>query len=214
MGRRDHAIFLDTQTLAYKYAPLELDGAHIMIVNSMVRHALAGSSYNDRRRECEQALAQLQQAGPVASLGALTPAQFDALSQRISDPICRRRARHAVYENGRTIAAFRALEQGDLGTFGRLMNESHVSLRDDYEVSCPEVDLLTEIAWACSGVLGSRITGGGFGGCTVSIVRDENAAQFADAIRTGYARRTGLDAQIYTVSAGDGARELTGEEPL
>ncbi len=214
MGKRDHAIFLDTQTLRYEYAPLELAGAHIMIVNSMVKHALAGSSYNDRRRECEQALLDLQKAGPLASLGALTPERFDALADRIPDPVCRRRARHAVCENARTVAAFRALRENDLAAFGRLMNESHVSLRDDYEVSCPEVDLLAEIAWACPGVLGARITGGGFGGCTVNIVRDDCAAAFAAAVRETYARSTGLDAQIYTVSAGDGAREITGEEDV
>ena len=193
MGRRDHAIFLDTQTLEYQYAPLKLNGAHIMIVNSMVRHALAGSSYNDRRRECEQALAELQKSGPFPSLGALSTAQFDALADGIADPVCRRRARHAVYENARTVLAFLALQRNDLGTFGR------------------EVDLLVELAWACPGVLGSRITGGGFGGCTVSIVRDEHAEQFITDIKREYARRTGLEAQIYTVCAGDGARELTGE---
>ena len=211
MGKQDHAIFLDTGTLRYEYAPLHMEGAHIMIVNSMVRHSLAGSSYNDRRRECEQALSDLQKAGPVPSLGALTPAQFDTLAGTISDPVCRRRARHAVYENARTVEAFDALQRGDLDAFGQLMNASHVSLRDDYEVSCREIDLLTEIAWACPGVLGSRITGGGFGGCTVSIVRDENAAQFSETVKAQYARSTGLDAQIYTVSAGDGARELTVE---
>ena len=212
MGRRDHAIFLDTQTLEYRYAPLDLKGAHIMIVNSMVKHALAGSSYNDRRRECEQALADLQREIPIPSLGALEPEQFNALESAISDPVCRRRARHAVYENARTVAAFAALQRDDLAAFGQLMNESHISLRDDYEVSCPEVDLLVGQAWACPGVLGSRITGGGFGGCTVSIVRDEYAEQFTYKIKSEYARSTGLEAQIYTVCAGDGARELTGEE--
>ena len=212
MGKRNCAIFLDTLTLQYAYAPLDLGGARIMIVNSMVKHSLAGSRYNDRRRECEQALADLQKAATVPSLGALTPARFDALADAISDPVCRRRARHAVYENARTVSAFSALQRGDLTAFGALMNESHISLRDDYEVSCGEIDLLTELAWACPGVLGSRITGGGFGGCTVSIVRDEYAGAFAETVKTGYARRTGLDAQIYTVSAGDGARELIGEE--
>ncbi len=212
MGKRDHAIFLDTQTLEYRYAPLDLKGAHIVIVNSMVKHALAGSSYNDRRRECEQALSDLRRKGDLPSLGALSPAQFDALENGITDPVCRRRAKHAVYENARTVAAFQALQRDDLNAFGQLMNESHISLRDDYAVSCPEIDLLTEIAWACPGVLGSRITGGGFGGCTVSIVLDEHAAEFTAAIKTQYARRTGLEAQLYTVCAGDGARELTGEE--
>jgi len=213
MGKRDHAIFLDTETLDYAYAPLALPGAHIMIVNSMVKHSLAGSAYNDRRSECERALASLRAVRPgLPSLGALTPAEFDAAADAIPDPVCRRRAKHAVYENARTVAAFSALQLGDLAAFGRLMNESHVSLRDDYEVSCPEVDLLVELAWRCGGVLGSRITGGGFGGCTVSIVADEAAAAFTETVRQEYARATGLDAQIYTVSAGDGAREITEED--
>ncbi len=215
MGKRGHAIFLDTETLQYAYAPLELGDAHIMIVNSMVKHSLAGSAYNDRRNECERALEELRHVRPaLPSLGALTPPEFDALADAISDPICRRRARHAVFENARTIAAFDALQKGELAAFGRLMNESHVSLRDDYEVSCAEVDLLTELAWACPGVLGSRITGGGFGGCTVSIVEDAAAERFSETLRREYAEKTGLDAQIYTVSAGDGAHEITEEVGL
>ena len=213
MGKRDHAIFLDTGTLEHRYAPLELRGAHILIVNSMCKHALAGSAYNDRRSECERALAALRTLRPeLPSLGALTPEEFDALADAIPDAVCRRRARHAVYENARTITAFDALQKGDLAAFGTLMNASHVSLRDDYEVSCPEIDLLTELAWSCPGVLGSRITGGGFGGCTVSIVADEAAETFSATVRREYAARTGLDAQIYTVSAGDGAREIMKED--
>ena len=213
MGKRDHAIFLDTGTLEHRYAPLELRGAHILIVNSMCKHALAGSAYNDRRSECERALAALRTLRPeLPSLGALTPAEFDALAGAIPDAVCRRRARHAVYENARTITAFDALQKGDLAAFGALMNASHVSLRDDYEVSCPEIDLLTQLAWSCPGVLGSRITGGGFGGCTVSIVADEAAEGFSATVRREYAARTGLDAQIYTVSAGDGAREIMKED--
>ena len=212
MGRRGHAIFLDTETLQYRYAPLELAGAHIVIVNSMVKHALAGSAYNDRRDECARALRALRAVRPgLASLGALTPAEFDALADAVPDPVCRKRAKHAVYENARTVEAFDALQRGDLAAFGRLMNASHVSLRDDYAVSCPEVDLLTELAWGFPGVLGSRITGGGFGGCTVSIVADEFADDFTETVRREYKKATGLDAQIYTVSAGDGAREITEE---
>ena len=215
MGRRDHAIFLDTATLEYRYAPLALAGAHILIVNSMCKHSLAGSAYNDRRDECRRALDALRAVRPgLPSLGALTPEEFDAISDAIPDPVCRARAKHAVYENARTVAALAALERGSLAEFGRLMNESHVSLRDDYAVSCPEVDALAEIAWACPGVLGGRITGGGFGGCTVNIVEDAAAAEFARRIRDEYARRTGHTAEIYTVAAGDGARELTGEETL
>ena len=209
MGKRDHAIFLDTQTLEYQYAPLALTGAHIVIVNSMCKHALAGSAYNDRRAECERALAALRTVRPgLPSLGALTPEEFDALSGAIPDAVCRKRARHAVYENARTLDAFDALRRGDLAAFGQLMNASHVSLRDDYAVSCGEVDALVDIAWRCPGVLGARITGGGFGGCTVNIVSDAAAAQFTETVRREYAARTGLDAQISTVSAGDGAREV------
>ena len=209
MGRRDHAIFLDTETLEYRYAPLDMPGAHILIVNSMVKHALAGSAYNDRRSECRRALDALRAVRPgLPSLGALTPAEFDALADAVPDAVCRKRAKHAVYENARTLAAFDALQSGDLAAFGKLMNASHVSLRDDYEVSCGEVDALAEIAWDCPGVLGARITGGGFGGCTVNIVSDAAAEDFTAAVRSRYAEKTGLDAQIYTVSAGDGAGEV------
>ncbi len=210
MGRRDHAIFLDTETLEYRYAPLSLAGAHILIVNSMVKHALAGSAYNQRRRECERALNDLRAVRPgLPSLGALTPEEFKDLAGAITDPVCRKRAKHAVCENARTLEAFSVLSRGQLADFGRLMNASHISLRDDYEVSCPEVDTLVDIAWRCEGVLGARITGGGFGGCTVNIVSDGAEASFRAAIRREYAETTGLDAQIYTVSAGDGAHEIT-----
>lgn len=215
MGRRDHAIFLDTATLDFTYAPLKLSGAHILIVNSTVKHALAGSAYNDRRSECARALEALRSVRPgLPSLGALTPEEFDALADAVPDPVCRARAKHAVYENARTVDALAALKRGDLAEFGRCMNGSHVSLRDDYAVSCPEVDALVEIAWDCPGVLGARITGGGFGGCTVNIVSDAAAEEFAGRIRTEYARRTGRNAEIYTVSAGDGAREITEGEAL
>ena len=212
MGKRGHAIFLDTETLDYQYAPLQLGGASILIVNSMCKHSLAGSAYNDRRHECERALDALRTARPgLPSLGALTPEEFDALAETIPDPVCRKRARHAVYENARTVAAFAALQRGDLAAFGKLMNESHVSLRDDYAVSCDEVDVLVELAWGCPGVLGSRITGGGFGGCTVSIVEDAAAERFKQTIQTGYAAKTGLTPEIYAVSAWDGAHEITKE---
>ncbi len=215
MGKRGHAIFLDTQTLDFQYAPLALDGAHIVIVNSMVKHSLADSAYNDRRSECERALAALRRARPgLPSLGALTPPEFDAIADAVADPVCRKRARHAVYENARTLDAFDALRRGDLPAFGELMSASHVSLRDDYEVSCAEVDALVGLALGCPGVLGSRITGGGFGGCTVSIVEDAAAERFRETVLRGYAEKTGLEAQIYAVSAGDGAHEITKEDVL
>ncbi len=208
MGKADHAIFLDTASLDYALAPLHLGGAQLLLVNSGVKHSLASSAYNRRREECAQALSALQQALPVRSLGELSPAEFEAHAGMIADPVCRRRARHAVHENARTVEAFRALQGGDLAGFGRLMNASHVSLRDDYEVSCPETDALAEIAWSCPGVLGSRMTGGGFGGCTVSIVDGDAVERFKNSIQEEYRRRTGLEAEIYAASAGDGAKEI------
>ena len=209
MGKADHAVYLDTETLEYAYAPLNLGSARILLVNSGVRHSLAASAYNQRRTECAAALSELQKALPVRSLGAITPAEFESHAALISDPVCRSRARHAVYENARTAQAFRALQNGDLAEFGRLMNASHISLRDDYAVSCPELDALTEIAWSCPGVFGSRMTGGGFGGCTVSIVDADALERFSETVREEYSRRTGLRAEIYAASAGDGAREIT-----
>ena len=208
MGRADHAIFLDTATLRFAYAPLHLGRAQILLVNSGVRHSLAGSAYNRRREECAAALAELQNALLIRSICELSPAEFEAHAAVVSDPVCRRRARHAVYENARTEEALRALQGGDLAEFGRLMNASHVSLRDDYEVSCPETDALAEIAWSCPGVLGSRMTGGGFGGCTVNIVDADAVERFRETVAEEYRRRTGLEAEIYAASAGDGAREI------
>ena len=214
MGKKNTAMFLDVNTMICDNAPLILPGMKIVITNSEVKHQLASSEYNVRRAECEAALTELRKVRPsLKTLGELSPEEFDEIAHYISDETKRKRAKHAVYENARTVAAYKALkEKGDIREFGRLMNESHHSLRDDYAVSCPEIDLLTEIAWACPGVLGSRITGGGFGGCTVSIVRDECAELFRETIKKQYASKTGLQAQIYPVSAGDGARELTGEE--
>ncbi len=208
MGKADHAIFLDTSTLKHDYAPLHLGRARILLVNSGVKHSLADSAYNRRREECAAALAALRKELPIDALCALSPTDFEANANLISDPVCRRRARHAVYENARTVEAFRVLQNGDLSAFGRLMNASHVSLRDDYEVSCPETDALTEIAWRCPGVLGSRMTGGGFGGCTVSIVDGDALDHFAATVKYEYRRRTGREAEIFDASAGDGAKEI------
>ena len=173
MGKKDNAIFLDTSTLNYEYAPCVLDGAKIVITNSKVKHSLVDSAYNDRRNECAEALKALQTELDIKALGDLTPEEFEAHKDLIKDEIQLKRAKHAVYENQRTIDAVAALKAGDIETFGQLMNQSHISLRDDYAVSCDEIDILVDLAWAIPGVLGSRITGGGFGGCTVSIVKDE-----------------------------------------
>ncbi len=209
MGKKDHAIFLDTNTLEYEYAPIKLENAKIVITNSKVKHSLVDSAYNDRRRECEQALKELQTVADIKALGELSEEAFESHKHVISDEVCRKRAKHAVYENQRTIQAEAALKRGDLAAFGRYMNESHISLRDDYEVSCEETDVLAELAWQIPGVIGSRITGGGFGGCTVSIVENDAVERFREEILNGYKEKCGKTAEIYVVDVGEGARRLS-----
>ena len=208
MGKKDCAIFLDTSTLEYEYAPIKLPDAKIVITNSKVKHSLVSSAYNDRRRECETALEDLQKVVDIKTLGDLTEEQFEQYKDAIQDPVCRKRAKHAVYENQRTIRAVQALKANDIETFGKLMNETHVSLRDDFEVSCAETDLLAELAWKVPGVLGSRITGGGFGGCTVSIVKNESVDLFIRSLDKPYKEKTGHKAEFYVVDVGDGAHAL------
>lgn len=208
MGKKDHAIFLDTSDLSYEYAPCVLDGAKIVITNSKVKHSLVDSAYNDRRNECAAALKALQSELDIQALGDLTPEEFEAHKSLIKDEIQLQRAKHAVYENQRTIDAVTALKVGDIESFGKLMNQSHISLRDDYDVSCEEIDILVDLAWKIPGVLGSRITGGGFGGCTVSIVKDESIDTFIETIGKTYLEKVGHEAEFYTVDIGDGASRL------
>ncbi|MFR4907707.1 MAG: galactokinase [Mediterraneibacter faecis] len=208
MGKKDHAIFLDTSDLSYEYAPCVLDGAKIVITNSKVKHSLVDSAYNDRRNECAAALKALQSELDIQALGDLTPEEFEAHKSLIKDEIQLQRAKHAVYENQRTIDAVTALKAGDIERFGKLMNQSHISLRDDYGVSCEEIDILVDLAWKIPGVLGSRITGGGFGGCTVSIVKDESIDTFIETIGKTYLEKVGHEAEFYTVDIGDGASRL------
>ena len=208
MGKKDHAIFLDTADLFYEYAPLVLDGAKIVVTNSNVKHSLVNSEYNVRRSECEKALEELQTVVKINGLGDLTEEQFEANKTAIKDEVRVKRAKHAVYENQRTIRAVEALKKNDLTLFGQLMNASHVSLRDDYQVSCDEIDVLVEEAWKVDGVIGSRITGGGFGGCTVSIVKDEAVENFKEKVGAAYKQRVGKQADFYVVEIGDGPSRL------
>ena len=208
MGRKDNAIFLDTSTLKYEYAPIVLEDAKIIITNSKVKHSLVDSAYNDRRRECAEALAELQSGLEIESLGDMTPEEYESHKSLIKDPVRLKRAKHAVYENQRTIDAVAALKDGNIERFGELMNESHVSLRDDYEVSCEEIDILVDLAWKTPGVIGSRITGGGFGGCTVSIVKNDAVDTFIETIGRAYQEKVGHEAEFYTVDIGDGASRL------
>lgn len=208
MGKKDNAIFLDTATLSFEYAPLVLSDARIVVTNSNVKHSLVGSAYNTRRQECETALKELQSVVDIRTLGDLTEEEFEQHKDAIRDEDRRKRAKHAVYENQRTIRAVEALKQNDIKLFGELMNASHVSLRDDYEVSCEEIDVLVEEAWKVPGVLGSRITGGGFGGCTVSIVKNDAVETFKTAVGEAYQKRVGKTADFYVVEIGDGPQRL------
>lgn len=205
MGKKDHAIFLDTNTLHYEYAPVALEDAKIVITNSKVKHSLVDSAYNDRRNECETALKELKAVTNISSLGELSEEAYEEHKDAIKDAVRQRRAKHAVYENQRTIRAIEALKNQDVELFGKLMNASHESLRYDYEVSCEEIDILVDLAQAMPGVLGSRITGGGFGGCTVSIVKNDAVDTFVSEIGKAYREKVGHDAEFYVVDIGDGA---------
>jgi galactokinase len=208
MGKKDNAIFLDTADLSYEYAPVKLKDAKVLITNSHVKHSLVDSAYNDRRNESTAALKALQTKLNISGLGDLTEEEFEENQYLITDEVQKKRAKHAVYENQRTIKAVNALKNNDIETFGKLMNASHISLRDDYEVSCPEVDKLVEIAWNIPGVIGSRITGGGFGGCTVSIVKNDAIENFRKEVISKYKEATGIDAEIYEAEIGDGAGRI------
>ncbi|MDO5423106.1 MAG: galactokinase [Eubacteriales bacterium] len=208
MGQKDQAIFLDTSDLSFQYAPIKLENAKIVIACSNKKRGLGDSKYNERRSECETALAEIQKVKDVPSLGALSIDEFEAVKDAIKDPVRLKRARHAVYENQRTIQAVEALKQNDIAKFGKLMNDSHVSLRDDYEVTGIELDTLVEEAWGCDGVIGSRMTGAGFGGCTVSIVETDAIDRFIQKVGDAYEKKIGYAADFYVVEIGDGAGTL------
>lgn len=208
MGKKDNAIFLDTATLHYEYAPISLDTAKIVITNSKVKHSLVDSQYNVRRSQADTALEELKNVVDIKTLGDLSEEQYESHKDAIKDPVRQLRAKHAVYENQRTIKAVAALKKGDIVEFGRLMNASHVSLRDDYEVSCEEIDVLVDLAWSVPGVIGSRITGGGFGGCTVSIVENDAVENFKKTVGEAYEAKVGHKAEFYVVDIGDGAYGL------
>lgn len=208
MGKANSAIFLDTADLSYEYAPIELEGAKIVIACSNKKRGLGDSKYNERRSECEEALAELQQVVSVKSLGELSEEAFEQYKGAIKSEVRMRRAKHAVYENQRTLKAVEALKAGDILCFGELMNASHVSLRDDYEVTGVELDTLVEAAWKVEGVIGSRMTGAGFGGCTVSIVKEKCVEDFIRRVGEAYQAKIGYAADFYVVEIGDGPRVL------
>ena len=208
MGKKNHAVLLNCSTLEYSYAPLNLGSCKLIITNSNVPHSLVGSEYNLRRQQCESALADIQKAKPVKCLCDLSEHELDEYSYCVKDPVNLKRAHHAVSENARAIRASQALKSGDLAAFGRLMNASHVSLRDNYQVTIPELDLLASLAWELPGVVGSRMTGGGFGGCTVSIVESDCADKFVELVGKKYEAATGRKASFYTTGCADGAGKI------
>ena len=204
MGKKNQAIFLDTADLSFEYAPLELSGAKIVIMNTNKVRGLSDSKYNERRSECEDALADLQKVLPIRALGELTEEQFEGHKEAIENPIQRKRAKHAVYENQRTMQAVQALKCNDLEYFGRLMVASHTSLKQDYEVTGLELDTIVEAALKQEGVIGARMTGAGFGGCAVSIVKEAFVDRVIDNVGKEYEDRIGYPAAFYVVEVGDG----------
>ena len=209
-GKKNHAIFLQCNTLDFELVPVELQGIKVVIANTHSPHHLDSGAYNARVAQCQEALKQIRALGfpQLHNLAELTQAQFDSIADKITDEVAKKRARHVVGEVKRTNDAIAALKKGDITTFGQLMNGSHVSLRDDYEVTGPELDALAEAAWKIEGVMGSRMTGGGFGGCTVSIVKDEAIDTFIDKVGAEYTAKTGLKADFYIAEISDGARKL------
>lgn len=207
-GKKDKAILLDCNTLVYELVPIVLKDEYVVISNTNKRRGLADSKYNERRAECEEALAELQTKLDIKSLGELSEKQFEDNKYLIKSEVRQRRAKHAVYENQRTLQAKEALVKGEIELFGKLMNASHVSLRDDYEVTGIELDSLVEAAWEEEGTIGSRMTGAGFGGCSVSIVKKDKVDDFIKNVGRKYTEKTGLVADFYIANIGDGARKL------
>ncbi|WP_214848957.1 galactokinase [Exiguobacterium sp. s193] len=209
MGKAGSGLLLDCQTLDYTYAPLDLTGYTIIIMNTNKRRELADSKYNERRAECEQALEQLQKIRPYATLGDWSMAEFETVT--LEDEHLMRRARHAISENERTLQALAALQAERLEEFGQLMNASHRSLQHDYEVTGRELDTLVKAAWSQPGVLGARMTGAGFGGCAIAIVETSTVERFIEAVGQQYENNIGYPATFYTATVGDGAREIERE---
>jgi len=218
LGQRDHALLIDCRSLDYQPVPLPSlappklggdGGAAIIVSDTMTRRGLVDSEYNTRRRECEEGVRILQRYLPeVQALRDVSTDQFAEYEGQLPEPV-RKRCRHIVYENERVLKSVDALQAGDLAAFGRLMNESHASLRDDYEVSCMELDTMAEAAWRVAGVYGSRMTGAGFGGCTVSLVAEEAIEDFRGQVAAAYEEATGIVPQIYVCRAEDGVAEVS-----
>lgn len=210
-GEKDTAILLDCNTLDYELVPIVLENHSIVIMNTKKRRELADSKYNERRSECDQALAELQKEVTISSLGALDEQTFTKHQSILSNEIILKRARHAVTENQRTLKAATALKAGNLEEFGQLMNESHISLRDDYEVTGPELDAIVQAAWDQPGILGARMTGAGFGGCAIAIVKNNTIDDFIDQVGKQYQEKVGYPGEFYIAQISDGLKLLEEE---
>jgi len=212
MSKKNTAIYLNTSTLEYDLVPLELNQYTLVIANTNKKRALADSKYNERRKECDQGLALLQENGlQVQELCEMSPSQFESAKGLIYSSIIKNRVEHAVYENERTKQAVEALKHNDLNTFGKLMNESHRSLRDLYEVSCKELDVLVD-AFLAQGAIGARMTGAGFGGCCVILIEKDKAEEAISAAKQIYVNQIGYHASFYLVETSDGTRKWEVEE--
>ncbi len=209
-GKKDHAIYLNCDTLEFDLVPVKLEGIKVVVSNTHSPHHLDSGAYNDRVRQCQLAVQQISAVRPIKNLAELSQADFNQVENAITDEVAHRRARHVVGEVQRTKDAVEALQQGNIELFGKLMTQSHISLRDDYEVTGLQLDSLAEAAWKVDGVLGSRMTGGGFGGCTVSLVRDEAIPTFIEQVGAEYTEKTGLKADFYIAEIGDGAHRVNG----
>jgi len=207
LGQANHALLIDCRSLVPEAVPLALPGAVVLICDTRVKHELASSEYNKRRSECQQGVKLLKEVLPdIRAFRDVSVAELEEHAARLPQPI-RKRCKHVVTENARTVAAARALSANDLAQFGRLMALSHLSLREDYEVSCPELDLCVDVAAAVPGVYGARMTGGGFGGCTVNLVADEAVARVSESLRTELERKFGKRPEVFASRASDGAME-------
>lgn len=208
LGKKNNAIELDCNTLKYSYAPVNFKNESIVIMNTNKRRELADSKYNERRAECESALEQLQKIKNIKALCELSTEEFNEISSSIEDPIERKRAFHAIAENERVKNAMEALNNNDLSSFGQLMTSSHISLRDDYEVTGVELDTLVESALNQAGVLGSRMTGAGFGGCAIALVENNHIDEFIQNVGNDYKNKIGYEASFYIASTADGPKEI------
>jgi len=207
-GKKDRAIFLNCDTLEFELVPVKLEGIKVVISNTHSPHKLDSGAYNERVAQCQLAVQQINAVRPIKYLAELSEEEFKKVEHAITDPVAHKRARHVVGEVQRTQDAVKALKAGDIEAFGKLMNASHVSLRDDYEVTGPELDTMAEEAWKISGVIGSRMTGGGFGGCTVSLVKDEVIDEFIEKVGKGYEEKIGIRPDFYIAEIGDGANRI------